>query len=164
MSLHPGLDNESCFLHPLFEDLMLVPNRCKVKKLNAYQCSQICGIEVSSALVVKCLDPKKGEKILDICCSPGAKLAYISDLIFSKIDELESKDKLTTLIVGNDINSDRLNICSSLLKKLGHSQVSLVCKDGVLLTTDDVIKEIRSQYLREDNLVRKKLKVDPKVP
>lgn len=71
-------------IHPLFEDLIIMPKSYKISNILSYRKGQIYGIEVSSAVVVKSLNPQPGENILDMCCSPGAKLAYIGDLVNSE--------------------------------------------------------------------------------
>jgi len=44
----------------------------------------IYGLELGSILVVKSLDIQKDDNVLEMCCSPGAKLLYIYDIIQSK--------------------------------------------------------------------------------
>jgi 16S rRNA C967 or C1407 C5-methylase (RsmB/RsmF family) len=61
------------------------------------------GIELSSAAVVAALDPQEEDFILDLCCSPGAKLCFIGD--FCKH------------VIGIDINETRLNVCRNIVKK-----------------------------------------------
>ena len=41
-------------------------------------------MELGSILTVHALNLDKNENVLEMCCSPGAKLLYISDIIKSK--------------------------------------------------------------------------------
>lgn len=80
------------------------------------------GIDLSSAAVVKALDPQKGDRILDLCCCPGAKLCYIADLAGTGQKN----------IIGVDINQNRLNVCKNIISKYKlDDSVELVCADGV---------------------------------
>ena len=129
---------EDLFQHPIFEDLILIPKNCKISSLSSYKSGKIYGIEVRSAVVIKSLDPQPGEHILDICCSPGAKLSYIADQVSYSIANSNYLGH-QGLILGNDINIDRLNTCNSVLSKYNlDSKVHLVCHDGVTLSIDDI--------------------------
>jgi len=52
------------------------------------------------------MNPSIDDKIIDLCCSPGAKLLEISDRLGPN-----------GLVVGNDISKQRLQICLKFLKK-----------------------------------------------
>ena len=41
----------------------------------------IYGLELGSILAVKALDLQSDDNVVEMCCSPGAKLLYISDLL-----------------------------------------------------------------------------------
>jgi len=57
-----------------------LPNHIKIVNSEFYKAGLIYGIDLSSASVVLALDPQINELILDLCCCPGAKLCFISDL------------------------------------------------------------------------------------
>jgi 16S rRNA C967 or C1407 C5-methylase (RsmB/RsmF family) len=62
-------------------------------------------------------------KVLEVCCAPGAKLTYISDLMRTYGPGRR--------LFGIDINENRLNIARSLVNKYGHSaMVTLILGDG----------------------------------
>jgi len=83
-----------------------LPNETKINKNIYYEQGLLYGIDLSSSAAVISLNPLKNEKILDLCCSPGAKLMYISDKMGN-----------TGGIVGIDISQNRLNICKNLITK-----------------------------------------------
>lgn len=41
----------------------------------------IVGMDVASGVAVESLQLKSGERVLDLCCAPGAKLCMIADAI-----------------------------------------------------------------------------------
>ena len=88
-------------------------------------------MDAASEMPVKAL-PLRVQKsenifILDLCCSPGGKLLSI-------YDKLRDGDTLH----GVDISAERLNVCSSLMRKhlssqplsLGGKKMTLFCADG----------------------------------
>lgn len=110
---------------PYLNDLYSQPISTKINTISLYKKGHILGIDFSSALVVKALDPKPNETIQDMCCCPGAKQVYIADIVKSKIGEND-----TSRIFGNDINAERLKVCKALVTKSGH-------QDVVFLTNQD---------------------------
>lgn len=138
----------------LIPSVFSIPRSVKIQDKPLYQNGLLYGLELSSALAVKALDPKKGERVLDLCCCPGAKLLYIADLMTSSVgsspkeketegpngkeegdasDPAHKGDKgeMTGIIHGVDINPSRLAICRSLLAKYGHGKiVKVFCADG----------------------------------
>lgn len=105
-------------VHPIFKEIWLLPKRDKINKLSSYEDGLICGIEASSAIVVKCLGVSNGDVVLDLCCSPGAKLLYICDLYKGL-----SPSGYSSKVFGNDISEQRSKICKSLLRKYGHEDI-----------------------------------------
>ncbi|KAL4434559.1 hypothetical protein ABPG74_007343 [Tetrahymena malaccensis] len=83
-----------------------IPENVKIVNSKYYNLGLLYGIDLSSAAVIKSLDPQKGEKVLDLCCCPGMKLCNIADIIGT-----EGK------AFGVDINETRLNTCRSIVKK-----------------------------------------------
>ncbi|KAL4481129.1 hypothetical protein ABPG72_015084 [Tetrahymena utriculariae] len=83
-----------------------IPENVKIVNSKYYNQGQLYGIDLSSAAVIKSLDPQKGEKILDLCCCPGMKLCNIADIIGAQGKAF-----------GVDINETRLNTCRSIVKK-----------------------------------------------
>ncbi|MGB9679235.1 MAG: RsmF rRNA methyltransferase first C-terminal domain-containing protein [Thermoanaerobacteraceae bacterium] len=66
--------------------------------------------EPSAMAVVEILDPKPGEKILDISAAPGGKTTHIA-----------SKTGNKGLIVANEINSNRVKLLAENLERIGVS-------------------------------------------
>jgi 16S rRNA C967 or C1407 C5-methylase (RsmB/RsmF family) len=106
--------------NPFLRDIYSLPIQTKINTVPAFVNSEIFGIDFSSALVIKSLDPKPNEKILDLCCCPGAKLIYIADIIKSSQNFALGQG---SKIVGNDISVDRLGICRNLVGKSGNNDI-----------------------------------------
>lgn len=68
----------------------------------------------ASALASLVLDPQKGEKILDMCASPGGKTSHLAALLEDEGD-----------IEAVDINEERMKILKKRLKLLGITSVKL---------------------------------------
>ncbi len=75
--------------------------------------------EEASLLPVKLLDPKPGERILDLCAAPGGKTAQIAVA-------LENRHT----VVANDVHWQRLRSLRANLERLGLLNVSITLQDG----------------------------------
>lgn len=84
-----------------------------------YQAGLAHAQEEASLLPVKLLDPKPGERILDLCAAPGGKTAQIAIA-------LENRHT----VVANDINWQRLRSLRSNIERLGLFNVSITMQDG----------------------------------
>jgi len=62
----------------------------------------------SSSIPVKLLNPKKNQKVLDLCCAPGGKATYIQEL---------TKDKVTLYL--NDVSQKKRVTIKKNFKRLG---------------------------------------------
>ena len=63
----------------VLKNVFSLPLWQKIANLESYKKGFIYGIDFGSIFVIEALNPKKGERIIDVCCSPGAKLMYILD-------------------------------------------------------------------------------------
>ncbi len=73
----------------------------------------------ASALVSHVLDPKPGEKILDMCASPGGKTSHIAAI-------LGSGENIEAI----DINEDRIKILVKRLELLGVKPTKIIKSDS----------------------------------
>ena len=76
----------------------------------------------SALLPVLLLDPKKGEKILDMCAAPGGKALYLASLM---------KDTVKITAVDND--AGRIMQFKENTKRMKHSSIDIVMKDVLYL-------------------------------
>ena len=53
----------------------------KFRNSSLYQKHKIIPVDAASVIAVLCLELKNDDLVLDLCCSPGAKLSIISALI-----------------------------------------------------------------------------------
>lgn len=164
--------NESTTPQNFYEKFETIPNffsipeSIKICNLMPYIEGNVYGIDFSSAAVVMALNPKSNDHVLDLCCCPGAKLMFIGDLM--RLDG----EKIQGSLTGVDINSKRLGICNSLLKKYGLDFIELKECDGTKFeserlydkilvdaecTHDGSLKHLK-KYLPEYNSIKKKEK------
>ena len=76
--------------------------------------------EAGSMLPVVVLNPRPGERVLDLCAAPGNKTAQIA---------LALENRGT--VVSNDIAGERQRATRMILDRLGLANVTLTCIDGV---------------------------------
>jgi len=75
--------------------------------------------EPASLIAVSILDPKPGEKVLDLCAAPGSKTTQICQEM-----------KLRGTIVANEPNVDRAKILVGNLRRWGAMNTIVTCYDG----------------------------------
>ena len=75
--------------------------------------------EISSMLPVTVLDPQPGERILDLCASPGSKTTQIASLM-----------KNSGTIIANEPDFGRMKILSSNLERCGVSNAIITRREG----------------------------------
>ncbi|MEM3091477.1 MAG: RsmB/NOP family class I SAM-dependent RNA methyltransferase [Candidatus Pacearchaeota archaeon] len=78
--------------------------------------------EIASILPAIVLNPKSGERILDLAASPGSKTTQISALMRNK-----------GTIIANEVNLGRIKILASNLERCGVSNVIITKKEGAAL-------------------------------
>ncbi|KPA80592.1 hypothetical protein ABB37_04790 [Leptomonas pyrrhocoris] len=79
----------------------------------------LVAMDAASIAAVVALRPRRGERVLDLCCAPGMKLGLIADAVSSQEGEGE-KDLPRGgrgLAVGVDVSLLRVYMCRSTLKK-----------------------------------------------
>ena len=81
----------------------------------------IYGMDVTSAVAVHALSISLNDHVLDLCCAPGAKTCYISDL--------QGTLGVGT-VTGVDLSKQRLSVCRSLVKKYKLEKCRLFHADG----------------------------------
>lgn len=108
----------------------------KIAQNKHFKAGWFYGIDVSSVIFVKtkglavdALQIKNDDHVLDLCCAPGPKMLYISDLMNSG-----GRSSLGT-ITGVDISRHRLGTCLGQIRKYKHDRIRLFLQDG---TTFDV--------------------------
>ena len=98
------------------------------------------GMDVSSAIACYALDLNKNDHVLDLCCAPGTKSRFISDLM----------GKGSGTITGVDISKHRLSIAKNLLKKHKLERFRLFLEDGTTFNVPP--SDLSSEKFAENGL------------
>lgn len=108
----------------------------KLRLISRYKSGNILGIDVASGLAVNALSIEKGHHVLDLCCAPGAKLAYMCKIlednqvtIGDAISHNLRRMRMGT-VTGVDIAEHRLCTCRALIKKYRLQNARLFLIDG----------------------------------
>src|SRR5262245_59951794 len=104
----------------LYPDARLLPGNPDFVEFNILPTAALdsgqCYIQdPSTAIACQLLDPKPGEKILDACAAPGAKTAYLAQLMQDR-----------GVIIACDRDHKRLQILKENIGRLGTTIVSIV--------------------------------------
>lgn len=90
-----------------------------IENNSLYQEGQFLIQDQAAMMTVERLDPKPGQRVLDMCAAPGGKTTYLSQLMNN-----EGK------IIGRDVFSHRLKLIKQQLKRLGCTNIILEDQDG----------------------------------
>ena len=78
----------------------------------------------SAGLVVQLLDPKPGDRVIDMCSAPGGKATFIGELM-KNVGEIVAVDRYET----------RLNLVKSACQRLGIANAHFIAADASLVQT-----------------------------
>jgi 16S rRNA (cytosine967-C5)-methyltransferase len=78
----------------------------------------------SAGLVVKLLDPKPGDRVIDLCSAPGGKTTYIGELM-KNVGEIVAVDRYET----------RLNLVKNACQRLGIANAHYIAADAATVQT-----------------------------
>ncbi len=103
------------------KDVYFILNRDKaeVSQTEEYQEGKYYIQNLSSILAALVLDPKEGEKILDMCAAPGSKTTHIAQITENKAD-----------ILANDSDISRVSAMENVLEQFGAKNVKSTFSDA----------------------------------
>ncbi len=78
--------------------------------------------EIASMLPVLVLDPKKGERVLDLCASPGSKTTQSA----ARMENLG-------LLIANEVKAGRIKILAANTERCGVMNMIMTRRDGIAL-------------------------------
>jgi len=101
--------------------------------------------EIASMLPVLVLNPKEGEKVLDLCASPGSKTTQIAT-------RMENKG----LLIANEVKFGRMKILAANIERCGVMNAIMTRRDGIALCRRFKNENfIRRDPNSEDRLIKK---------
>eukprot|EP00483_Globobulimina_turgida_P011939 UN11961 len=103
------------------DDFYELKSNIKIAYLNSYKQGRFYGMDISSGICCRILNPQSKENILDLCCAPGTKLIYIAQLM----NNIGS-------VTGVDISESRLNVAKKLIRDHRITNVRIFCCDGTI--------------------------------
>ncbi|HHX99709.1 TPA: RsmB/NOP family class I SAM-dependent RNA methyltransferase [Candidatus Dojkabacteria bacterium] len=105
---------------PWSENTYFVMNKDKaeVSQTELYDDGKYYIQNLSSILATLILDPKKNEKILDMCAAPGSKTTHIADMVSNNAN-----------IIANDIDMNRISDLQSVVDQFG-AKAKVTLSDG----------------------------------
>ena len=104
---------------PWYRDAFFVETEESLAKTPEYFLGYYYIEDAASLVPPLVLDPKPGEKVLDLCAAPGSKTTMISELM---------KDR--GIIVANDKDPSRIKALATNVQKIGATNVAITQKDG----------------------------------
>ncbi|MFX1595501.1 MAG: RsmB/NOP family class I SAM-dependent RNA methyltransferase [Promethearchaeota archaeon] len=108
---------------PDIPELFWIPRSQKKKVIrnSFYRKNQLIFQDKASTAIIQALNPKKKDKILDMCAAPGIKTSLIAQFMNNQ-----------GYIVAGDFNTERTRIMRSLLKKFNILNVYIINTDSIL--------------------------------
>ena len=125
-----------------------VPRSARLAQSPCFQEARIAAGDAASFLTVAVLQPRRRERILDLCCSPGVKLCMISEAVSStSLSTSGEGHDGCGCVVGVDINLDRLFVARASCRKYNClTNTSLVCGDGTVFSPSWLLSDEASRH------------------
>ncbi|KAI9011529.1 S-adenosyl-L-methionine-dependent methyltransferase [Gaertneriomyces semiglobifer] len=105
-----------------------LPSGTRIGSSPLHKRGEIHGIDLASGVAVHALGIKGGEHVLDLCCAPGAKMAYVCDLL----QQREANHHGGGSVTGVDINERRMKVCINTVSKVGGQRWRCIVQDGTI--------------------------------
>ncbi|SES73870.1 16S rRNA (cytosine(967)-C(5))-methyltransferase RsmB [Anaerobranca gottschalkii] len=107
-------------LSSICQNGILLEMKTPVSKIENFLQSGLCIIQDQSSIkAVEVLDPKRGDKVLDMCAAPGGKSTYIAQLMENQGEVLSC-----------DIHPHKLKLIEEASEKLGINIITTLLLDG----------------------------------
>ena len=135
----------------ILDDFYELQPNIKIAYLKCYQMKRIYGMDMASGICVRILDPQPNDHILDLCCAPGMKLLYISQLMSEDTRNIQLNNNKALYLInklinvfdishigsvtGVDISPSRLNVCKKLIRNERCNNVRIYQHDGKTFDT-----------------------------
>jgi len=114
------------------EEALYLENVSDVSRLDAFIEGKMIVQDESSMLVTKVLDPKPGEKVLDVCAAPGGKTTHMGQV-------MENRGHIDAW----DIHEHKIALIDENAKRLGIEIIEASQKDALVFS-----EEARDMYDR----------------
>jgi 16S rRNA (cytosine967-C5)-methyltransferase len=111
------------------ENFIKVGHLSGIYNLDLFEKGYFSVQDESSGLVVKLLDPKPGETVIDLCSAPGGKTTFIGEL-------MKNQGK----IIAVDKYEHRLNLVKQSCERLGVENVEFIPKDALEVDVEQADK------------------------
>ena len=103
-----------------------------ISQMNIFQNGYFTVQDESAALPVLLLDPKPGDRVIDMCAAPGGKTTFIAELMQNK-GEIIAVDKYGSKLNLIKLSCERLGITNVQLREADSSEMEIDPADRVLV-------------------------------
>lgn len=103
----------------ILEDFFIVKKAKNIENMDEFKNGLFTIQDEAAGLTALILNPKKGEKILDACSSPGGKTTYIAEIVENNAQ-----------IEAWDIHEHRIKLVEQTAKRLGNSIIEAKVQDA----------------------------------
>ncbi len=104
-------------------NFLYVEGLSRIGELDSFKAGQFTVQDESAGVVSKLLDPKPGERILDVCAAPGGKTTHILEMTNGDVD-LTSVEKY----------ENRAHLIQNSLDRMGYNKVRVIVADATTYT------------------------------
>ncbi len=118
-------------LHPDFSNFVYIDNFQEFRKLDFIIKGWVSVQDVSTGIPVQVLDPRPGEKILDMCTAPGGKTGYIAE-------KMENQGRIMAI----DRHLSRVRLTRENMQRLGMKNVFPLAADSTRLPSRELYDRI----------------------
>lgn len=109
------------------DEAIIVDNPAGLLKTKLYRDGLFLLQDESSMFVTKVLNPKKGDKILDVCSAPGGKISHVAQVVCNQAQ-----------IIARDVSDFKVRNLKDTFLKLGINCIESEVYDATILDEDSL--------------------------
>ncbi len=106
----------------------------------------------AQGMICKLVDPKPGDKIVDICSAPGSKTTYLAELMNNQ-----------GIIIASEVSSERLKLVVENAERLGLNIIKYILADGRRYQLKDFDKILVDAPCTNSGVIAKRPEVKDRV-
>jgi len=114
-----------CEQGTLLEEAMYIKNLDNLQELTTFKQGKWTVQDESAMLVAHVMNPKPGDKILDMCSAPGGKSIHMAELMQNKGQ-----------IISADVHEHKLELIEKNMERMGIEIITPMLQDGTLLNSE----------------------------
>ena len=113
--------------HPYLSYAFWIQDYDHLSELESFQKGEFYVQDISSMLVGELADPKKGDRVIDVCAAPGGKSLHAAELLAG-----------TGLVEARDLSDHKVSILEENIRRMGLANIRAEKWDATILNEESI--------------------------